>query len=184
LSNLAAALAADPGIADALDPLVVMGGTHRRAGVTPWAERNLWCDPAAAAAVVDSSVEHLVMVGMDATFAVPLDQDDADALATLGTPAAGLTARLVRERIEWYRRDDEMARLGAAPLHDPLAVAHLVAPELLALHPASSEAETEELGRLGQTTYDVGRGGGRLRVALGADRDTYLDVLTSALSLG
>ena len=184
LSNVAAALVADPGIADAVDPLVVVGGTHGRAGVTAWAERNVWCDPAAAATVVGSPMEHLVMVGMDATFAVPLDQDDADALTRLATPAADLAALVVRERIEWYRRDDEMARLGAAPLHDPLAVAHLVAPEVLALHRASCRVETEDLRMLGRTTYHLGRGDGRLRVALGADRDMYLNLLTSTLARG
>src|SRR5918992_1275653 len=75
-SNLAEIVAADPAAMEVVDPLVLLGGSHARPGVTRWAERNVWCDPAAAAAVLAAPARRIVMVGMDATFAVPLTSAD------------------------------------------------------------------------------------------------------------
>ena len=56
------------------------------------------------------------IVGMDATFAVPFDADDAATLAARGAPAGTAAARFVTERIELYRSrpGDGGAGRGAA----------------------------------------------------------------------
>ncbi|HWJ10029.1 MAG TPA: nucleoside hydrolase [Nocardioides sp.] len=128
LTNLAAALAADRSLTGAVVRVVVLGGTHRRAGVTEHAERNVWCDPEAAADVLSAPFRDLLLVTMDATFSAPLTGADAARLRAVGTPAAVAAADLVDARIDWYRRDPAMAAVGGAPLHDPLAVAALVDP--------------------------------------------------------
>jgi inosine-uridine nucleoside N-ribohydrolase len=183
-SNVAAAVAADPAVVEMVDPLVLLGGTHARPGVTRWAERNVWSDPAAAAAVLAAPARRIVMIGMDATFAVPLTTADVESLAALGTRAGDVAARLAAERIAWYRRDPEMAALGAAPLHDPLAVAFLVEPSVVDRRPAACVVETEDRERLGATRYDLAATDAGIEVALGADRDTYLRVLTSTYARG
>ncbi|NHA00037.1 hypothetical protein G5V59_07085 [Nocardioides sp. W3-2-3] len=86
LSNLAAALAADRSLVGSVARLVVLGGTHRRAGVTPYAERNVWCDPEAAADVLAARWSDLLLVTMDATFSAPLDTADAAQPASRGHP--------------------------------------------------------------------------------------------------
>ena len=151
LTNVAAAVAADPGIVAAVERLVVLGGTHRAAGVTPYAERNVWCDPEAMAEVLAAGFGHLVMVGMDATFAVPFTADDARVLAGRGSPAGIAAARFVTERIEQYRSDAAMAALAAAPVHDPLAVAS-AGPGVVSTVPARCLVETADPTTYGATS--------------------------------
>ena len=184
-SNLAAALAVDPRLLEHVDPLVLLGGAHRHAGVTRWAERNVWCDPRAAAAVLAAAgATTTVVVTMDATFAALLDTDDAAGWAALGTRAGTLAADLMTQRIEWYRRDPELAGRGAAPLHDPLAVALLVAPDVVTTHRAQVGVETRPGERQGETRVDLTPRGAVLDVALDADSAAYRDILTSAFSRG
>lgn len=175
LTNLAAALHADPRLTEAVGRVVVLGGTHRRAGVTAYAERNVWCDPEAAADVFAARWRDLLLVTMDATFAAPLDRADAARLRALGTPAALAAAAFVEARIAWYD--------GPAPLHDPLAVAALVAPGLLTTLRASVEVERADAARYGATRFaaEPDERRGRLAVAVDADRDAYLDLLCAAL---
>ncbi len=175
LTNLAAALAADRRLVEAVGRLVVLGGTHRRAGVTPHAERNVWCDPEAAADVLAARWRDLLLVTMDATFSAPLDATDAARLRSLGTPAAVAAAAFVEARIDWYD--------GPAPLHDPLAVAALVAPGLLTTLRASVRVERTDPARYGATRFSAepDERRGRLTVAVGADHDAYLDLLCDVL---
>lgn len=175
LTNVAAALAADRRVVDAVGRLVVLGGAHRRAGVTPYAERNVWCDPEAAADVFAARWRDLLLVTMDATFSAPLDAADAARLRALGTPAALAAADFVDARIAWYD--------GPAPLHDPLAVAALVAPELLTTLRATVRVERTDPERYGATTFSAepDERRGRVAVAVRADREGYLDLLSAVL---
>lgn len=184
LTNIAAALAADPGIVGAVGRLVVLGGSHREAGVTPYAERNVWCDPEAAADVLAAPFRDVLMVTMDATFSAPLTTLDASRLREVGTPAARAAASFVDDRVEWYRRDPAMAAAGGAPLHDPLAVAALVAPELLTSLPASVRVERTDPLTYGATRFavDSGPSRARLAVAVRADREGYVGLLCETLA--
>jgi inosine-uridine nucleoside N-ribohydrolase len=177
LTNLAAAVATDTGLVDHVDRLVVLGGTHRRAGVTPYAERNVWCDPEAAAFVLAAGFRRPTLVGMDATYAVPLDADDAAALAARGTPAGLAAAQFVVERIETYRSDPAMAARAAAPLHDPLAVACLLDPEVVTTVPARCVVETSDPTTYGATRFDLDPPDATLEVALDAVHARYLALL-------
>ncbi|WP_435769283.1 nucleoside hydrolase [Nocardioides sp. SYSU DS0651] len=183
LTNLAAALAADRRLVASVGRLVVLGGSHRRAGVTPYAERNVWCDPEAAGDVLAARWRDLLLVTMDATFAAPLTGADAARLRALGTPAAVAAASLVEQRIGWYRSDPAMAAAGGAPLHDPLAVAALVAPELLTVLRAGVTVERSDPTTYGATrfTAEVDDAKGAAAVAVAADRVRYVDLLCSVL---
>ncbi len=65
LSNIAAALVRDPGIAGLVKETVVMGGAANViANVTPSAEYNIWEDPEAARIVFNSGMP-LVMIGIE-----------------------------------------------------------------------------------------------------------------------
>ena len=187
LTNLAAALAADPGIVGAVDRLVVLGGTHRARGVTPYAERNVWCDPEAAHDVLTSGFRDVLLVTMDATFSAPLTAADTERLRGVGTVAASTAADFVDARIDWYRRDPAMAALGAAPLHDPLAVACLLDPAVVEVGAASVTVERTDPTAYGATRFSfAGKKtvGAPVMVALRADHDRFLDVLCTALDAG
>jgi inosine-uridine nucleoside N-ribohydrolase len=181
LTNLAAAVTVAPGLVEAVDRLVVLGGTHHRPGVTAYAERNVWCDPEAAAVVVGAGFERLLMVGMDATCAVPLTVEDAAVLAARGTPAGTAAAAFVTERIAFYRSDPAMAARAAAPLHDPLAVACLLDPGVVRTVPARCTVETRDPTTYGATRFELDPAGATLEVALDADHARYLGLLVATL---
>lgn len=186
LTNLAAVLAADRSITRAVGRLVVLGGTHRRPGVTDHAERNVWCDPEAAADVLAAPFRDVLLVTMDATFSAALTASDAARLRALGTPAGRAAASFVDARIDWYRRDPAMAALGAAPLHDPLAVAALVEPDLLTTVRASVQVERSDPARYGATRFaaEPDERSGRVCVAVRADRARYVALLCDTLGPG
>lgn len=183
LTNLAAALDADRRIAGAVDRLVVLGGTHRRAGVTPHAERNVWCDAEAAHDVVSARWRDLLLVTMDATFSAPLTASDAARLRSLGTAAGEAAASFVETRIDLYRAHAAMGAVGGAPLHDPLAVAALVEPDLLTVLRAGVGVERADPTTYGATRFlaEADESAGRVRVAVAADHDRYLDLLCAVL---
>ena len=174
LTNIAAAIEAAPDIVGAVRRVVALAGTHRQPGVRPFVERNVWCDPEAAAYVVVAGFDALTFVGMDATFAAALDSADADRLTSLATPAGEAAGRFQRQRISLYGGE-------SAPLHDPLAVALLVDEEVVRTEPAAVAVELDPGPTYGRTAYQLGAGGPAVRVALDADRDRFLTVLCDAL---
>jgi inosine-uridine nucleoside N-ribohydrolase len=181
LTNIAAAIEAAPDIVAKVGRVVALAGTHREPGVRPLVERNVWCDPEAAAYVVGAGLRELTLVGMDATFAAPLDGDAVRRLTAVGTTAGRAAGRFLAERIEWYARDEAMSRLGAAPLHDPLAVAHVVDPGIVRTTPASCRVELAPGEELGRTVYDLDPDRPDLEVGLTADPDAFLRFLADAL---
>jgi purine nucleosidase/ribosylpyrimidine nucleosidase len=179
LSNIAAAVRADPTVVGAVDQLVLMGGAHRHGNVTPYAERNIWNDPAAADIVLGAGFERLVMIPLDATLQAAITTGQADVLDALGTPAATAAARFVRQRIA-HHRDEQ--RLAAAPVHDPLPVAYLLDPDVVDLRPARVTVETRDATTYGQTTVDLDADDPNAEVALSADADRYFMLLRDGLS--
>lgn len=181
LSNVAAAVRADPAVVEAIDELVLMGGARAQGNVTPYAERNIWNDPAAADVVLGAGFERLVMIALDATLQAAITAGQADVLDAVGTPAATAAARFVRQRIA-HHRDDQ--RLAAAPVHDPLTVAYLLDPDVVGLRPARVVAETRDVTTYGQTAVDLEADDPNAEVALSADADRFFDVLHRTLALG
>jgi len=181
LSNLAAAVEARPDLVDRVGQVVCLAGTHEEPGVLPLVERNVWCDPEAAAFVLQAGFSNLTLVGMDATFSAPLDAADVAVLRGLGTPAAALAARLVAERIAWYADDEAMGPLGAAPLHDPMALAHVLDPAMFATRPASVVVDLDDGPTYGRTIVDLAPRAPALHFALRADHDRYLSWLCEVL---
>jgi purine nucleosidase len=89
LTNIARALERDPSLPDRIERTVVMGSVADHIGnVTPVAEYNMWADPHAVEAVLDSGLQ-LEFVGWDISrhFAV-VEAALAAELRDLGTPLA------------------------------------------------------------------------------------------------
>lgn len=130
LTNLAAALAAEPRLAARIPRLVIMGGAVAVGNVTARAEFNFWADPEAAAAVLNAGIRDVVIVPLDATHAASVTIQDCDMFDAIGTPAALASSAFVRHRIATYRDGADAKRLSA-PVHDAVCVAYLVHPEVL-----------------------------------------------------
>jgi pyrimidine-specific ribonucleoside hydrolase len=123
LTNLADAFLADPGLADRLGPVTIMGGALHVPGNlvccgapegNASAEWNIYVDPRAAAVVVDSGIEPL-FVSLDSTNHVPVTTDVAD--RAMHPPAETRAARLVADLFT----ANQFMRLGEYYLWDPLA---------------------------------------------------------------
>lgn len=176
-TNLAAALEAEPSVAEAIDLIVLMGGAHRVPGVTPLAERNVWNDATAADRVLTAGLD-VVLVTLDATTGAPLTDADADELDALDTPAGTASAAFLRERIGQYAGS---AAPGAAPLHDPFTVAWLVEPSVLELTPASVRVDLAEGATYGRTVINPDAEP-NARVALTAGPDALLRLLLATFA--
>jgi inosine-uridine nucleoside N-ribohydrolase len=174
LTNIAAAVAAAPDIVGAVRRVVALAGTHLQPGVRPLVERNVWCDPEAAAYVAAAGFDDLTFVGMDATFAAALEAADADRLAALGTAAGEAAGRFQHQRIELYGG-------ASAPLHDPLAVAVLLNEGVVRTEPASVTLDLAPGPTYGRTTYEIEAEHPNVRVALDADRSRFMAFLGDAL---
>jgi inosine-uridine nucleoside N-ribohydrolase len=133
LTNLAAALLAEPSLAGRLARVVVMGGAFETPGnVTPTAEFNFFMDPEAAQIVLDAGVTP-VLVGLDVCHRTHLTREQ---LAAVGfrSPFGRLLLEASRDWL--YGSED------GPHLYDSLAVACAVAPERFELTPAFVHVET------------------------------------------
>jgi purine nucleosidase len=162
-------------IADALDRgarprdrLVVMGGSTGRGNTTPLAEFNVLCDPEAADVCLRAGLD-LTLIGLNVTHQALATPD-----RTRGLP------RVVREWLDFFAAAyRERFAFEAPPLHDPVAVAALLEPQVVEEVECFVGVELEGALTRGATVCDLhGRLGrpanARVAVALDAERFWWL----------
>jgi purine nucleosidase/ribosylpyrimidine nucleosidase len=185
LTNVATALRLDPGLAERIPRLVLMGGGHVRANATAAAEYNIWADPEAARIVLGSGIREIVVVPLDATHEALVTGADCDRLEALGTPAGTAAATIIRTRIAGYGSIQPPAIPDSAPVHDAVCVAHLVEPDVITTREAHVDVELRgELTR-GRTVVDlrpIPLKPPNAWWAYRADRTRFLDLLLGAFS--
>ena len=168
LTNLAIALNVEPGLTDLLAGVALMGGAFNVPGnTTPAAEFNILVDPEAAEQVFAAPFRHLVAVGLDVTERVRLTTADwKHALENAGSldPTAALLGEVGRFAYGELGRD-------SFALHDPLAVATALQPNLVSREDAAIVVETTSGDGLGQTRIV---GPGRVQVAIAVDAERAL----------
>ena len=180
LTNVALLLARHPEIEARIGRLVLMGGAIGEGNVTPAAEFNIWADPEAAHRVFTSDLD-VTMVGLDVTHRALLRPAAVERLAA-GGPAGQLAARLYGFYMRFHR-----GRYGwdGAPVHDAVALAHVIDPTLLELVDCGVVVDTGgELSR-GRTYVDRWGAAGwppRHHVATGVDAPRLLDLLVGRIA--
>jgi len=160
LTNVALALAEEPGLPDLLRGFAIMGGAFDHQGnVTPAAEANIWVDPDAAQAVFRGFAgvpeEKLpIGVGLDVTEQVKLGRDGVDAMCepAPGSRLAMFLQGSVPFYIEFYER---FGSTEGASMHDPLALAIAIDPSLARLQTTRVEVETDGRWTRGATVTDL-----------------------------
>lgn len=128
LTNIARALQRDPALPDRIGRTVVMGAVADHIGnVTPAAEFNIWADPHALHAVLESGLD-MEFVGWDISrrFAV-VDQALATELRSIGTPAAEFCIDIQAVVAEFCASD---TKLDGFDLPDPIAMAYAIDPSI------------------------------------------------------
>lgn len=187
LTNVALALSRDPGFADRVARVVLMGGAARSGGNRdPWAEANIASDPEAARIVFRAPMAR-TMIGLDVTMQVRLSQDEVDVLAASDDPVGRFAAQILPFYLDAYAGWSGARRCA---MHDPLAVAVAAHPDLVQTHPLPVDVELRgELTR-GMTVADLrallpGRevgDGPRTDVALDVDVDRARGLLLERLT--
>ena len=121
LTNIALALARDPGLADRIGRCVVMGGAPCCEGnVTPAAEYNIWVDPEAARAVFRSKLP-IEMIGWHVSRGPSVLRDDEiAAIEAIGTAKAEFAIRTNSRARDAYHIQTGEVGLSLA---DPTAMA-------------------------------------------------------------
>ena len=178
LTNLAAALALDPGIASNVARVVVMGGAVECPGnVNADAEANIWNDPHAAAAVLKAGWP-VTLVGLDVTERVNCTAADFAGLARAAPVIGGFLDRAVQFYLRFHR---ERHGLDGCHMHDPTAVIEITDPGLFEIREAPV-AVTLEGAAAGRTRF--GPAGPAVRVCMGVDaaevRERFLEVTGKA----
>jgi inosine-uridine nucleoside N-ribohydrolase len=185
LTNIALAISLEPRIVERIPRMIIMGGGHEVGNVTPAAEFNIWADPEAAKVVLNSGVQNLTLVPLDATHKALITLDDCRRLRELGTPAGEAAARVIERRITGYNDYQPMALPDAAPVHDALCVAAIVDPTILATSPFHADVETTGELTMGRTVIDTHRRRGmepNADVALDADGEQFVRLLMETLA--
>jgi inosine-uridine nucleoside N-ribohydrolase len=180
LSNIAAAVAIEPRLVDAVPEVMIMGGGNVKGNATPSAEFNIWADPEAAAAVFAAGFPKITLVPLDATHQALIPREQCQALAALGSPAGEAAAALSERRITGYAATQPMATANSAPVHDALCVAYLLHREVFDLHQSHVDVETVGTLTVGRTVIDAYFRGGKepnCDVALGADAGLFVDFM-------
>lgn len=119
LTNLAAALDADPTLPERIRQVTIMGGTALAPGnVSETAEANIWHDPEAAQVVFDAHWE-TTMVGLDVTM-TSLITDEHRARLAAGGPIGRFSADILDFYLAYY---ESYTGERASGNHDALALA-------------------------------------------------------------
>jgi inosine-uridine nucleoside N-ribohydrolase len=162
------------------DRIVWMGGAIAEGNVTPAAEFNAFVDPEAAAAVFASGIP-LAMVGLDVTHKALFTRAHAERLR--GTGRAG---RFVAELSDFFQGFHERSYgFDGSPIHDAMAVAHVVDPTLMTTRRANVAVETHSEHCDGRTVVDLRGVTGRepnAEVGVDVEADRFLELLVSRLA--
>src|SRR5205823_9466018 len=176
LTNVALLLALHPDARP--DRIVVMGGALAEGNVTPAAEFNIWCDPEAAARVFASGLD-VTMVGLDVTHKALFTTAHVGRLA-------GRVGEMVTELLRFYgtfHRD--VYGFDGSPIHDAVAVAHVMRPELVETLHRNVEIDVESELCRGRTVVDLWQRTDRTpntHVGVDIDADGFLELLIERIN--
>ena len=178
LTNVALLLARHPEAKP--ERIVLMGGAIAEGNVTPAAEFNIWADPEAARRVFTSGLD-VTMVGLDVTHRALVTPAHASQLRE-----AGRIGAVVAELLEFYGGyHRSVYGWDGSPIHDAVAVAHVIDPGLLELERLNVRIDTESELCRGRTVVDLWRRTGlepTANVAVGIDAERFVDLLLQRLA--
>jgi inosine-uridine nucleoside N-ribohydrolase len=175
LTNVALLLARYPDARP--ERVVLMGGSIGEGNTTPAAEFNIWADPEAAQRVFGAGLD-VTMIGLDVTHRALITDVHRERLR-----AAGKVARVAAELLDFYSRfhTHRYPDLAGAPLHDPVCIAHLTHPGLVATREAFVRVDCGGEDGRGRTNADWrGRrasGPPNAHVGVDIDGDAYAELV-------
>jgi inosine-uridine nucleoside N-ribohydrolase len=180
LTNIALLLERHPEVRDRIEHIVWMGGAIGEGNVTPAAEFNAFVDPEAAAVVFASGIP-LTMVGLDVTHKALFTRAHAERLRE-----SGRAGRFVAELSDFFQRFHERSYgFEGSPIHDAMAVAHVIDPTLVTMRKVNVAVETSSELCDGRTVVDLRGVTGRPEnadVGVDVDAERFLDLLVTRIA--
>jgi inosine-uridine nucleoside N-ribohydrolase len=152
LTNVALLLAERPEAVERIERIVLMGGAIAEGNMTAAAEFNIWIDPEAAAHVFTSGLD-VTMVGLDVTNRAVLTPEHADRLRLQGPVGAAVAAMLTFYGAFYREAYDH----GGCPVHDALAMAHVIRPDVIETQERHVEVDASDGICRGRTVVDMRR---------------------------
>lgn len=181
LTNIATLLLAAPDVADRIADIVIMGGSTERGNRTPYAEFNIYADPEAAAVVLRSGIP-ITMCGLNVTHRALADERVLGRIAAIGGPLAAACVELLSFFAAAYR---ELYGFPAPPVHDPVAVARVIDPDIVGCVRTRVDVELAGEHTRGATAVDLHARTGRepnALVATDLDADRFWDLVVDAIA--
>jgi len=162
-----------------IDRIVLMGGAIAEGNMTPAAEFNIWADPEAAQAVFESALD-VTMIGLEVTHRAVTGPDVQRRLRESGSIGV-FVAELVDFFTVYHR---ETYGWDGAPIHDAVAVAHVLRPGLVETRLRNVEVERESELCRGRTVVDLWQRTGRpanVHVGVDLDSEAFFDLLVERI---
>jgi len=178
LTNVAALLLLYPHLKPKIRHIYMMGGGIQYGNWTPAAEFNILVDPEAADVVFNSGVP-ITMAGLDVTEKALVFPEDFERIRAVGNPVA----KVVAEWLDFFYGFHRSIGYPGAPVHDAVAVAALVRPEILTMQDMYVAVETTGDYCRGTTVGDpmgILKKPANARVILDIDRKAFVDLLVEA----
>jgi purine nucleosidase len=163
-----------------IERVAFMGGAIAEGNFTPAAEFNVWCDPEAAWRVLASGLD-LTMLGLDVTHQALLGPEVEARLRAAGRVGT-FVAELNVYFSEYHRRTYGW---DGAPIHDAVAVAQVIRPELVETRFRNVEVELESDLNRGRTVVDLWERTDRppnVKVGVDLDADGFFDLLVERIA--
>ena len=162
-----------------IERVVVMGGSIAEGNMTPAAEFNIWADPEAAQRVFHSGLD-VTMIGLDVTHKAVTGPDVQRRLRDAG-PIGVFVAELVDFFAVYHERTYGWE---GAPIHDAVAVAHVLRPGLVETKLRNVEVELESELNRGRTVVDLWLRTDRpvnAHVGVDLDADAFFNLLVERI---
>lgn len=180
LTNIASFLLAYPELKGKIKQISLMGGGVQYGNWTPAAEFNILVDPEAADIVFRSGIP-IIMAGLDVTEKAMIFPEDFERIRALGNPVAVIVA----EWLEFFYQFHRGLGYAGAPVHDAVAVAALIKPEIMEMHDLYVQIETKGDFCRGATVADFNHSldkAPNAKVLMGIDRQGFVDLLAEAIA--
>ncbi|MGH3561408.1 MAG: nucleoside hydrolase [Mycobacterium sp.] len=198
LTNLALALRAEPALPTLLRRLVIMGGSFdHRGNATPMAEFNISVDPEAAAEVfaaweIQGPQQLPIVCGLEMTEHIAMTPEILGRLATAAGAAGRVMSandargirssatnpliRVLEDAMRFYfEAHYDRGRGYLAYLHDPLAAAVALDPQLVTTRPATVHVELADTPTRGRTVPDWNGQVPNARIGVDVDPGLFFD---------
>lgn len=178
LTNVASLLLLYPRIKPKIGGIYLMGGGIGFGNWTPAAEFNILVDPEAADVVFRSGLP-LTMAGLDVTERALVFPQDFARIRAAGNPVA----KVVADWLDYFYEFHRSIGYAGAPVHDAVAVAALIRPEIMTMKRMHVAIETAGDYCRGATVGDplnILKQPANARVILDIDRAAFVDLLVEA----